>query len=115
MPCSIIDIAIVAHEANRMYCQAIGDNAKVPWSQLPEHMMKSTIEGVMAVKADPSTTPERSHAAWRASKESTGWCLGDYSVEKKTHPNLVDYAELPAEQRKKDSLFLAIVKTLLAD
>ena len=50
-----------------------------------------------------------------AEKEQAGWV---YGIEKDeaamTHPCLVPYAELPADQRFKDSLFGAVVRALLS-
>ncbi len=60
-----------------------------------------------------SVTTEDSHAGWMKFKTEHGWAYGEVEdAEKKTHPCLVPYAELPAEQRVKDALFFAIVTSL---
>lgn len=46
-------------------------------------------------------------------KIEDGWVYGDEKdTEKKTHPCLVPYEELPEFQKKKDALFQAIVDAL---
>lgn len=57
--------------------------------------------------------PAESHANWCDYKIRQGWVFGpvkDFSA--KTHPDLVSYDSLPAEQKDKDRLFHAIVKVL---
>jgi hypothetical protein len=64
----------------------------------------------MFIKASPDTTPEDSHKNWLAHKVKDGWVYGPVKdVEKKEHPCMVPYEELPLEQRVKDYLFRAVV------
>ena len=110
----IINIAEVAHEANRAYCRSFGDESQVPWNDAPEWQRKSAVEGVRAVVSDPNKTPEHSHEGWLDHKEADGWVFGEVKdAEKKVHPCMVPYADLPEWQKVKDSLFTVIVKTLL--
>lgn len=58
--------------------------------------------------------PEDQHKSWCDAKISDGWKYGDVKdAEAKTHPCLVDYSELPAEQQAKDHLFTGIVTQLI--
>jgi hypothetical protein len=46
-------------------------------------------------------------------KHEAGWMWGkEKDVEKKLHPCMVPWEELPVEQRVKDYLFRAVVKVL---
>lgn len=46
-------------------------------------------------------------------KVNDGWVYGEVKdADKKTHPCIVPYNELPEFQKKKDHLFIAIVKAL---
>jgi hypothetical protein len=48
-----------------------------------------------------------------ADKEADGWKHGPVKdPEKKEHPCMVPYGQLPAEQRAKDYLFIAVVKAM---
>jgi len=108
------DIARICHEANKAYCMTIGDNSQLHWDEAPEWARTSAIAGVMAIKASPNLTPERSHEGWLKHKREDGWKYGPVKDPvKKEHPCFVPYNDLPQEQRMKDHLFTTIVKTLL--
>lgn len=107
-------IAQVCHEANRAL-QAIQNDPTIPvspaWVDTDPETRASAVEGVRGVLA--GATPEQSHEQWCAFKRAHGWT---YGVHKdgitRTHPSLVPYGDLPAEQRIKDALFHAIVQAL---
>jgi hypothetical protein len=104
------DIAELCHEANRIYCRSIGDNSQVPWSEAPEWQRDSAIKGVVFDHDNPGTTPEMLHESWGAQKIADGWVYGPVKdAEKKTHPCLVPYDQLPPEQQAKDALFKTII------
>lgn len=106
-------IAQVAHEVNRAYCQAIGDEYLPTWDLAPTWQKESMINGVKLHQQNPDTTPEQSHENWLKQKEVEGWVYGHKKdLATKQHPCLVPYAELPASQKAKDYLFKTIVKQL---
>lgn len=39
-------IARIAHETNRAYCESIGDNSQPPWQDAPDWQKLSAINGV---------------------------------------------------------------------
>jgi hypothetical protein len=106
----IEDIAAIAHNANRVYCQRTGDFSQPLWEEAPQWQKDSAIAGVQAYINDPTITPEKSHEGWMALKEQEGWVYGEAKdPERKQHPCMLPYDQLPPEQKIKDSLFLAIV------
>lgn len=105
-------LARVVHEANRVYCDALGDSSQRSWDETPCDLQESVINGIQEHLDNPELTPEQSHAAWMAFRLKHGWTHGPRKdVEAKTHPNLVPYDQLPPSQRLKDKLFKAIVDT----
>ncbi len=103
--------AEAAHEANRIYCIALGDTSQPAWRHAPAWQKSSAINGVRGALA--GNTPEQSHESWTAEKLAAGWTFGPVKdPEAKTHPCLVPYAELPLAQRAKDTLFLATVRAM---
>lgn len=102
------DIAKICHEANRAYCEALGNHSQVAWEDAPEWQKESAIDGIK-----PGLSPAQSHENWKKKKkEEEGWVYGPVKdPENKTHPCMVPYEALPQEQRIKDSLFRAIVDT----
>lgn len=110
----IATAAKTAHEVNRAYCASIGDGTQLRWEEAPAWQVESCVAGVEAIVKNPDITPEQSHEGWLARKKEEGWIYGEKKdVEKKTHPCMVPYADLPSEQRAKDRLFCAVVRSVL--
>lgn len=106
-------IAQACHEGNRAICLANGDDSQKSWEDAADWQIESAIKGVQYRIDNPNATPEDQHTAWMNDKIAGGWVKGDVKdAEAKTHPQLVPYAELPAEQKLKDVLFCAIVDAL---
>lgn len=103
--------AQAAHEANRAYCSAIGDNSQPSWSDAPHWQKDSAIAGVRGVLN--GNTPEQSHESWLKGKADAGWTYGPVKdPDSKTHPCFVPYAELQPEQKAKDHVYVAVVKAM---
>lgn len=100
--------AVAAHEANRALCASIGDGSQLPWEQASEQDRNSSLKSVAAVVA--GVTPKRLHEAWLADKIADGWKFGVVKdPDKKEHPSMVPYHELPWQERAKDGLMIAVV------
>ncbi len=106
-------IAAACHMANRAYCIALGDSSQPLWEDAPEWQKSSARNGVLAILKNPDLTPEQSHEGWLKQKQDEGWKYGPVKdTEKKEHPCFVPYGELPEEQRKKDHIFGANVRSM---
>jgi len=109
------NIAMMCHAVNRAYCEFNGDTSQVPWSQAPQWQRDSAIAGAKGICNGTITRPEESHESWLAVKNADGWSYGEVKdVDKKEHPCMVPYDQLPPEQRVKDHLFFAVVSSYLA-
>ena len=117
MSIEIGKVARIAHEVNRAYCAASGDDSQVDWDEAPEWQKESAIAGVSAhVDSGFTMTPEQSHESWMAQKVAENWIYGPVKdADKKEHPCMVPYGELPLNQRVKDYLFRAVVHAALHD
>lgn len=110
---TIEEIAKVCHEANRVYCASLGDYSQRYWIDAPEWQRKSAINGVQFHIQSPDAGPSGSHESWMKEKVADGWKCGPVKdAEKKEHPCIVPYDQLPQTQQLKDSLFIAIVHSL---
>lgn len=106
----ILFTAEVAHEVNRIYCAAIGDNSQPRWADAPEWQQNSAIDGVRFHLANPDAGPEASHNNWSRAKYAEGWVYGPIKDPKrKQHPCLLPFTDLPKEQQIKDHLFRGVV------
>ena len=112
MPLTVHEIARLCHEVNRAYCASIGDCSQPAWDDAPEWQKRSAVGGVRFTLGNFDATPADSHANWLAEKERTGWKYGPVKdPERKEHPCMVPYEDLPIEQRTKDYLFQAVVRS----
>jgi len=82
----------------------------VPWEQR-EEPFKEQFRKVIDRQCGEqrSRSPEELHGSWMQAYFAMGWVYGTaYSREKKTHPDLVPYAELGQLERDKDAVFVAL-------
>jgi len=105
-------IAKICHEANKVYCESIGDTSQVEWKDAPEWQKESAVNGVKYHLDNPDSRSEDSHNSWMKEKIDNGWVYGEVKdPEAKTHPCIVPFYILSKEQQFKDILFTTIVKT----
>lgn len=104
-------IAELAHEANRIFCEAHGDFSQPLWKDALEWQKNSAVNGIQWVLN--GNTPRQQHEDWAKDKNAAGWVYGPVKdADKKTHPCLVDYDQLPEYQKAKDALYIAVVKAM---
>lgn len=107
-------VARVCHEANRAYCTYLEDFSQVPWDLAPDWQKSSCIDGVKFRINNSAAPAKASHENWSKHKVADGWKYGPVKdPEKKEHPCLVPFEELPFEQQVKDHMFLHIVNAFL--
>lgn len=106
-------IAIVCHEANKSYCEMIDDFSQKSWNEAQDWQKDSAVKGVQFRLDNPSAADDAQHNAWMQDKINEGWVYGEIKdANKRTHPCLVAFEDLPIVQQKKDKLFCAIVDAL---
>lgn len=110
---TIEQIAKVCHDTNKSYCETIGDNSQKSWEEAEAWQKDSAIKGVQYRIENPNAPASAQHDAWMYDKVKSGWQRGEVKdAEKKTHPCIVSYEQLPKEQKLKDKLFINIVDAL---
>lgn len=106
-------IARVAHEVNRAYCQALGDHNQPAWEDAPQWQRDSAVLGVQLHTENPDAGPQASHDSWMAQKAAEGWVWGQRKLpDLKVHPCMVPFDALPREQQAKDYIFRGVVHAL---
>lgn len=111
----IEDIARLAHNVNYVYCLHLEDLTARTWDDAPDWQKQSAIAGVefvlKSIRQGVQVAPWAAHVSWANQKVKDGWVYGEVKdPEKKTHPCLVPWEQLPAEQKVKDKLFIAVVE-----
>ena len=106
-------IAKVCHQANKAWCESDGDYSQKDWLEAEQWQIQSAVSGVKFRVENPDAPASAMHDNWSKEKIADGWVYGEVKdAEKKTHPCLVPFEELPLFQQKKDKLFSAIVDAL---
>jgi hypothetical protein len=106
-------IAMVCHEANRVWCFVNGDQSQRPWPDAEEWQRDSAVKGVLFRLENSDAGHDAQHNAWMQDKINDGWVYGEVKdAEAKTHPCIVPFDQLPEFQQKKDAIFAAIVDAL---
>lgn len=112
-PLTVLQIAMVCHQANKAWCEANDDNSQKDWQEAEDWQRESAITGVIYRIGNPNKSYDAQHNAWLEDKKKDGWVYGEVKdTEAKTHPCMVSFEELPEFQKKKDALFCAIVDCL---
>lgn len=111
MKISVEKLAKICYEANKAYCECLGDFSTLPWDEVKQ----STIAGVNYILNNdnkPHTlTSYDMHEAWLRHKLKEGWKYGPVKdLIKKEHPCCLAYNDLTTEHKQKDELFLDIVR-----
>lgn len=110
---TIEQIAEVCHEVNREYCEFLGDYSIKPWEDAEDNIKGSAVDGVKFRIDFPTVSPQEMHFNWSKFKLADGWKYGPVKdVELKTHPCLVEYKDLPEDQKAKDYIFSSVVGAL---
>lgn len=107
------DIAKICHEANRAYCETLGDTSQSAWLLAEQWQRDSAVKGVEFRLKNPQASHSAQHESWLEDKRKDGWKYGPVKdAAKKEHPCFIPYDGLPEEQKAKDALFAGIVDSL---
>lgn len=109
----VLAIAIACHQANKAWCECNDDPSQKDWNEAEQWQRDSAVKGVEFRLNNPDGGHDAQHNSWMQEKINDGWIYGEIKdAEKKTHPCIVPFEQLSEFQRKKDSLFCAIVDSL---
>ena len=107
-------MARVVHEAVRAWQAVNGQKPSPHWTRAPAWMRDSTVESVQFTLNNPDAPHSAQHDQWMDQKKADGWVFGPVKdADKKTHPMMKPYEELPDFEKRKDALFKAVVSALL--
>ena len=103
--------AIFVYEAARLAAEtALAPIIPPPWIEREDDCRKQFL-GVIhrQVGEHRCLSPEELHGSWMQAYFQLGWTFGvERDAIKKTHPDLVPYANLSQLERDKDAVFIAL-------
>jgi hypothetical protein len=81
-----------------------------PWSERELAFQAQFLEVIdRQMGPERSDSPEALHESWCEAYVKMGWVHGaEYSVRRKTHPDMVPYEDLGQLEQDKDSVFVAL-------
>ena len=107
-------IAKACHAMNAAWAEhATPENPGEAWEDAPEWKRTAALAEVEAHLVNPNMNPAESHESWMEGKIRDGWVFGPVKDgDKKTHPLLIPYEDLPLAEQAKDALFKLTVDAL---
>lgn len=109
----IQQIAQLCHESGRLFSKIIGAEAPPDWESLtPDE--KAEIIALVDYRIENTNAPfSAQHAKWKDNKIAAGWKFGKiFNEDKKTHPCIIPYDELPINTRRADAIAVAIINAM---
>lgn len=121
---NLYDLMRLLHSVNKAICDSLGDYSQPTWDDISSSVMitsssyqdhqgnvKSIYNSIEFIKSNPDCDAGAFHQNWCDFMQSRGWKYGPVKdSEKKEHPCLVQFKDLPQEQITKDAVFMTIVK-----
>jgi hypothetical protein len=106
-------IAFLCHQSVNNYCEIYSNRSQKDWNEIEDWQKISTINKVEYYLNNPKVNYFSLHNVWRSNKLSKGWVYGKVKdIEKKTHPLLLNFKELPNIEQRKMILFYNITDAL---
>ena len=103
----------MCHNVNIIWCLENNDFTQKDWVNAEKWQRDSAIKGVEFRINNPDLPHDAQHNSWMKDKVDDGWIYGEVKdFDKKTHPCIVPFNQLPEFQQKKDAIFCAIVDAL---
>lgn len=110
---NIVAFAQITNQLTRAYREATQQESPAEWHLMAEEDQKHVIDRVRFYLTEPDITVSSLHDAWAYAQFNAGWVYGlAFNEDKKTHPMLIIYADLPLMRRVEDTLFMQTVQTL---
>jgi len=102
-------VAKLCHQVNKAICEHNNDFGVKDWEECSDEQRESLYKAVLLILNSNNISLEEIHEEWMMHKLHQGWKYGEVKdEEKKTHPCLVPYDQLPESQKLKDLVFKVI-------
>lgn len=110
----VSNIALLAHAALNALAHILTGSDLIDWEAAAEDAKARLIAGIQMILDDPQATPEQQHEKWLAARQAEGWKHGkERDADKKISPLILPYAELPTDQKARDYVLFALVRSAM--
>jgi hypothetical protein len=116
---STTDVARQLHTVNSAYTLVLRGNAPpdlaaIPtFDEAPPYQRDTFLSLTKKIVGKRPITPTEVHQEWIDLMKGNGWTRGTLNEHNKTHPLLVPYADLPANEQIRAVLFIAAVQGVM--
>ncbi len=105
----IEQISRLTHEADRAIRSSMGQEI-LGWDRLEATLKLGWRSKVAAFKGPDGITPMMRHESWVSDMTAAGWTLDAVTDgDKKTHPAICPYGDLPDQVHLLDGVFIALI------
>lgn len=113
-PATVVKICrIVFAGANALRLE-LGQTSGLQWEQLPQRTRNEIEIGVRDIATRKAKVPADLHVTWRDAMRRDGWDFGLVrDAERRTHPAICAFDELPVMEQAKYQLFFTMTQTLV--
>ena len=103
------------HAFNLGHQAVAGDDMPAqPWPYLPRSSREVTVAAVARIRHGGVTTARQHHEHWYRTMTGRGYTWGERKDhERKTHPAMLPWKQLPERYREKARMFVLITRGLL--
>lgn len=113
---NVKQIAKVAYEVVRAYCESQGDFTVDEWNRADKRIREETVLKVEMIIDNMAWSADHAHEVWMDMMIDNGWIHGDVvDWTKLQHPHIAPYECLPEIYRATLEIFWATVKELSTD
>ena len=106
-------IARITHEADRIIRASMGQVLS-GWDRHEAGLKTEWRAKVGSLKGSDRITPQMRHDLWIQDMITAGWTQGtSVDSEKKTHPSICSYEDLPEQVHLLDDVFVILVETCI--
>ncbi len=107
------EISRLTYEVDRAVRGQMGQTSP-PWARQEASLKTEWRSKVASLKGNEGITPQTRHDDWVKDMITAGWKQGSVvDHDKKTHPSICQYGNLPDQVHLLDELFVAAVETCI--
>jgi len=108
------DIAQISYETARAWSRVTGGERLPSWGSLSDREKRRAISDAERLRPPPEATLAEWHAARVAEMKADKWVYGEKKdTDRKVHPCLVPFEDLPRSEIVKIGLFIKLTRSLL--